>query len=126
MPQKVKRVVFCSGKVYFDLRAARRERGIDDIALVRIAQLYPFPHDEFKARSSATRMRRRSSGARKSPATRARGTASSTTCCATCCRTRSLSYALRPSSSASPAVGYMALHDQQQKAVVDAALTHGV
>ena len=48
-PKKVKRVIFCSGKVFFDLRAARIERGIKDVAIVRIAQLYPFPHDDFEA-----------------------------------------------------------------------------
>jgi len=40
---KVRRVVLCSGKVYYDLYAERAERGIDDVALVRIEQLYPFP-----------------------------------------------------------------------------------
>ena len=40
---KVRRVVLCSGKVYFDLVAERRKRKIDDIAIMRIEQLYPFP-----------------------------------------------------------------------------------
>ncbi len=40
---KVKRVVLCSGKVYYDLHAERAERGIDDITLVRLEQIYPFP-----------------------------------------------------------------------------------
>jgi 2-oxoglutarate dehydrogenase E1 component len=42
-PDQVKRVVLCSGKVYYDLLAERRTRGIKDVALVRLEQLYPFP-----------------------------------------------------------------------------------
>lgn len=43
-----KKLVVCSGKVYYDLRAERRARKIDNIAIVRLEQLYPFPHDDFE------------------------------------------------------------------------------
>jgi 2-oxoglutarate dehydrogenase E1 component len=47
-PEEVKRVVVSSGKVYYDLLAERRERGIKDVALVRLEQLYPFPAKNLK------------------------------------------------------------------------------
>jgi 2-oxoglutarate dehydrogenase E1 component len=40
---QVRRVVICSGKVYYDLLAARRDRGITDVAIIRLEQIYPFP-----------------------------------------------------------------------------------
>ena len=40
---KIKRVVLCSGKVYYDLYEEREQRGIDDVYLMRVEQLYPFP-----------------------------------------------------------------------------------
>ena len=46
---KTRRVVFCSGKVYFDLLEAREVQGIDDVAIIRIEQLYPFPISEYAA-----------------------------------------------------------------------------
>ncbi|EHL97988.1 oxoglutarate dehydrogenase (succinyl-transferring), E1 component [Acetobacteraceae bacterium AT-5844] len=42
-PDKVKRVVLCTGKVYYDLLQERRDKGIQDIAIVRVEQMYPFP-----------------------------------------------------------------------------------
>jgi 2-oxoglutarate dehydrogenase E1 component len=48
-PEAVKRVVICSGKVYYDLLTERRERGIKDVAIVRLEQFYPFPAKNLKA-----------------------------------------------------------------------------
>jgi 2-oxoglutarate dehydrogenase E1 component len=42
-PEKIERIVFCSGKVYYDLVEARRAQGIERVAIVRIEELYPFP-----------------------------------------------------------------------------------
>jgi 2-oxoglutarate dehydrogenase E1 component len=48
-PAAVRRVVFCSGKVYFDLLERRRADGVKDVAIVRLEQLYPFPAEEYEA-----------------------------------------------------------------------------
>jgi 2-oxoglutarate dehydrogenase E1 component len=47
--KKVKRVVLCSGKVYYDLLEEAEKRGLADVAIVRVEQLYPFPRDEVSA-----------------------------------------------------------------------------
>ena len=47
--ERVKRVVLCSGKVYYDLLEDAEKRGQDDVALIRIEQLYPFPRPQLKA-----------------------------------------------------------------------------
>src|SRR4029450_4626918 len=45
--KKVTRVLVCSGKVYYELVSYRREHKIDNIAIVRLEQQYPFPHAEY-------------------------------------------------------------------------------
>ena len=46
-PAKVKRVIACSGKVYYDLVKRRDEKKTADVAILRVEQLYPFPHKAF-------------------------------------------------------------------------------
>ena len=56
-PDKMKRVILCSGKVYFDLLQTRRDQKIDDVTIIRLEQVYPFPSkalgDEIKAFKNA-------------------------------------------------------------------------
>ena len=44
-PDKIRRIVCCTGKIYYDLLAMRDERDIDDVAIVRVEQLYPWPKE---------------------------------------------------------------------------------
>jgi len=48
VPSKVKRVLLCSGKIYYELEAARREAAVDQIAILRVEQLYPFPEKQLR------------------------------------------------------------------------------
>ena len=45
-PKQIKKVILCSGKVYYDLEAYRAQKGIEDRVILRIEQLYPFPEDD--------------------------------------------------------------------------------
>lgn len=44
-PTRVKKILFCSGKVYYDLAVAREQRGITDVAILRLEQLFPYNHE---------------------------------------------------------------------------------
>ena len=47
--KKVKRILLCAGKVYYDLLERRRAEDLEDVAIIRIEQLYPFPNDDLEA-----------------------------------------------------------------------------
>ena len=123
-PQRVQRVVFCSGKVFYDLRAGRRERGITDIPLVRIAQLYPFPHDDFKAQIEKYRSATEIAWCQEEPRNQGAWHHTQHYLLRHLLSHQKLTYAGRDS-SATPAAGYKSLHEQQQQELVALALTPG-
>ncbi|MGH8767013.1 MAG: 2-oxoglutarate dehydrogenase E1 component [Burkholderiales bacterium] len=119
-PDNVKRVIFCSGKVFYDLRAARQERSIKDVAIVRIAQLYPFPHDDFQEQINLYSNAREVLWCQEEPGNQGAWHRIQHYLLRHMRSDQVLGYALRPS-SASPAVGYLSLHNEQQKEVINAA-----
>ncbi len=123
-PENVKRVIFCSGKVFYDLRAGRREQGIKDLPLVRIAQLYPFPHDDFRAQIERYKNATEIVWCQEEPRNQGAWHSIQHYLLRHMLPHQKLTYAGRDS-SATPAAGYKSLHDQQQKELVDLALTVG-
>ena len=121
-PKKVKRVVFCSGKVYFDIAAERDKRGIEDVALVRLEQLYPFPHADFAEQIALYPNAKSVVWAQEEPANQGAWHRIQHYLLEHLRPDQALTAAQRKS-SASPAVGYLQLHNQQQKELIDAALT---
>lgn len=122
---KIKRVVLCSGKVYFDLLEERDKRGIDDIYLMRVEQFYPFP-----AISMVTEMKRFKNAdvvwCQEEP--KNQGAWSFIEPNIEWVQTRIKAKHTRPTyagrpASASPATGLASQHKAQQEALVDAALT---
>jgi len=120
-PGLVKRVVCCSGKVYYDLVAERRERAIKDIAIIRIEQLYPFPHKAFAAEMKRYPHAAQVVWCQEEPQNQGAWYQTRHYFVENMREDQKLQYAGRPS-SASPAVGYYAQHQEQQKALVAAAL----
>ena len=122
--EKVKRVVFCSGKVYFDLAKQRDEDGIEDIALVRVEQLYPFPREEVQKVIARYGKAREVVWCQEEPLNQGAWFQIRHHLQACIADGQELFYAGR-AGSASPAVGYYQIHLEQQKRLVSDALTHG-
>ena len=117
---KVKRVIACSGKVYYDLVRKREEKGADDVAILRVEQLYPFPHkvfaSELKKYPNATEL----VWCQDEPQNQGAWFFVQHYINENMLDGQKLGYSGR-AASASPAVGYSHLHQEQQKALVDGA-----
>jgi 2-oxoglutarate dehydrogenase E1 component len=120
-PAKVKRVVFCSGKVYFDLLESRRTDGIRDVAIVRIEQLYPFPTEEYAAILKKYPNARDVVWCQEEPQNQGAWYQIRHQLQRPLSSKDQLLYAGR-APAAAPATGIAKLHAQQQKGLVDAAL----
>lgn len=118
--KKVRRIVACSGKVYYDLLAYRREHQINDVVIIRIEQLYPFPHDDFQAEIERYPQAEDILWCQEEPGNQGAWHRIQHYLLRHKRPDQVLGYALR-ASSASPAVGYLAKHNFQQKELVAAA-----
>ncbi len=116
----VRRIIACSGKVYYELVAARKAKQIADMAIIRIEQLYPFPHRDFAAQVAAYPNATEFLWCQEEPGNQGAWHRIQHYLLRHLRKGMRLDYALRPSSAA-PAAGYLAVHQEQQKAVIDAA-----
>jgi len=121
-PKNVKRVVMCSGKVYYDLLEQRRKNEQTDEAVVRLEQLYPFPQAEFKEVMQQYSHVTDWVWCQEEPQNQGAWYSSQHHFWSSIPSGSNLTYAGRPA-SASPAVGYLSVHNQQQKALVEDALS---
>ena len=117
---KVRRVIACSGKVYYDLMKKREDKGADDVAAVRIEQPYPFPHKAFGAEIKKYPNATEIVWCQDEPQNQGAWFFIQHNIHENMTEGQRLGYAGR-AASASPAVGYSHLHQDQQKALIEAA-----
>jgi 2-oxoglutarate dehydrogenase E1 component len=117
---KVRRVLVCAGKVYYDLLAWRREHKIADIAIVRLEQEYPFPHEDYKRVVNRYRNATEVVWVQEEPQNQGAWYRLQAYLRADLDASKLLAYAGRRI-SASPAVGYASKHVAEQKALVEEA-----
>jgi 2-oxoglutarate dehydrogenase E1 component len=120
-PSAVTRIVFCSGKVYFDLLKSRRESKVESVAIVRIEQLYPFPSEEYEAILQKYPNAREIVWCQEEPQNQGSWYQIRHRLQSKLDENHELLYAGR-AGAAAPATGIAALHEQQQKNLVTAAL----
>jgi len=121
-PGDVDRVVFCAGKVYYDLIEARRARGLSNVAIIRIEQLYPFPKEAFADAIAAypdtqeiiwCQEEAQNQGAWDQIKHRFHNLI----------QAGKLPYYVGRPASAAPAVGHRSVHVEQQERLIDEALS---
>ncbi len=121
-PSKVERVVMCSGKVYYDLLEQRRKNEQDNVAIIRLEQLYPFPQEECAKVIAQYSHVKDWVWCQEEPQNQGAWYCSQHHFWQAIPEGAKLTYAGREA-AASPAVGYVSVHNQQQKALVEDALT---
>ena len=119
--RKVERAAFCAGKIYYEAREERRRRGGGAVAIERLEQLYPFPHDEFAARLAAYPNAKSVVWCQEEPGNQGAWHRIQHYLRRHLRKGQELSYALRPS-AASPAAGSPKRHAREQAEVIDALL----
>jgi len=119
---KVKRVIACSGKVYYELLAYRRERGIADVAIIRLEQQYPFPHEDFTTALAQFPKAGEVVWCQEEPQNQGAWYRLREYFRADSLPNQVVAYAGRPV-SASTAVGYMSKHTLQQKQLIEDAFS---
>ncbi|MFT4762285.1 MAG: 2-oxoglutarate dehydrogenase E1 component [Paraglaciecola sp.] len=112
--KKVTRVLFCTGKIYYDLAARKRDEKREDVAIVRVEQLYPLPQKQLEA------IFNRYSNAEACWVQEEPMNMGAWQHIKTNYTEREFNLISRKA-SASPATGFKAVHDQQQKEIVDKA-----
>ncbi len=117
---RVKRLVVCSGKVYYDLMKKREEKGLDDVAIVRVEQLYPFPHKAFANELKNYPNLSEIVWTQDEPQNQGPWFFLQHYIHENMIEGQKLGYSGR-TASASPAAGYSHLHQEQQKALVEGA-----
>jgi 2-oxoglutarate dehydrogenase E1 component len=120
-PKEATRIVACSGKVYYDLLVARRERRLDTTAIIRVEQLYPFPHKQFAAEMKRYPSALEVVWCQEEPQNQGAWYQTQHYLEENMRPDQRLYYAGRPSAAA-PAGGYLSRHNQRQKALVEQAL----
>ena len=119
-PEKVRRVIACSGKVAYDLIKRRDEKKAWDVAILRVEQLYPFPHKAFASELKRYPNCTEVVWCQDEPQNQGAWFFVQHYIHENMLDGQKLGYAGRPA-SASPAVGYAHLHQEQQKALLDQA-----